>query len=336
MRNTGRTRLAAALGAGLAAIALAAPAQAECGRVAIANMTWATAEFAAHLDRIVLEAAFGCEVELVPGDTVPTVASMIERGQPDIAPEMWTNNAGAPLAAAFADGRVVRLVKILSDGPVEGWFVPDYFRESHPEVATVDDALARPDLFPHPEYDGVGAVYGCPSGWACQYVMENQFRAWRGGEKGFELVDPGSAAGLAGALTGAYDRGEAWLGYYSTPTALPAKYRMVKLDFGVPHDPAHWRDCTARPDCPDPKRNAWAESRVYTVAAAEFAESAPEALSWLRRRAWPAALAGEVALYMEENRYGGEDGARYFLEKYEDLWTSWLSPERAARVKSAR
>lgn len=323
--------LGACLGLGLAAPAAAA----ECGRVSVSNMNWASAEFAAHVDRIVLGAAFGCEVELVPGDTVPTLTSMTEKGEPDVAPEMWVNTAGEPLTVALDEGRLVQASKILSDGGQEGWWVPRYFKEAHPEIETIDDALARPDLFPHPEYSDLGAVYGCPSGWACQYVNDNLFRAYGGEDKGFALVDPGSAAGLDGAIARAYERGEPWLGYYWSPTAILAKYDMVMLGFGVPHDSEHWKACTAMPDCQDPKPNAWVESLAYTVVASAFAESAPEALDYLRKRSWPAAVAGDVLLYMDENQYEGEDGAIYFLENYEDLWIPWLSAEQAERVKAA-
>ena len=48
-----------ALAAGSAAALLAAPAAADCGLVTVADMNWASAEFAAHVDRIVLEEAFG-------------------------------------------------------------------------------------------------------------------------------------------------------------------------------------------------------------------------------------------------------------------------------------
>lgn len=322
--------------AGLGAALLAAqPAAAECGAVTIAEMNWASAQFAAHVDRIVLEEAYGCDVEIVPGDTSPTLASMTEKGEPDIAPEMWVNSAGKPLDDAIADGRLVMASKILVDGGKEGWWIPRYMKAAHPEIETIDDALARPDLFPHPEYADTGAVYGCPAGWGCQYINENLFRAYEGEDKGFELVDPGSAAGLDGALTGAYERERPWLGYYWKPTALLAKYDMVQLGFGVAHDSEHWKECTSTPDCPDPRPNAWVGSDAFTVVTASFADSASEALAYVQRRGWPEAVVDDIILYMDENQYQGEDAALYFFEKYEALWASWLTEEQAARVKAA-
>ena len=63
-------------------------AAAACGDVTIAEMNWASAEVIANLDKMILETGLGCSVELVPGDTVPTGTSMIEKAQPDVAPEL--------------------------------------------------------------------------------------------------------------------------------------------------------------------------------------------------------------------------------------------------------
>tara|TARA_B100001741_G_scaffold285033_1_gene260960 strand:- start:2147 stop:2380 length:234 start_codon:yes stop_codon:yes gene_type:complete len=47
-------------------------ANAACGKISIANMNWASANFMAEVDKIILEKGYGCEVELVPGATMPT------------------------------------------------------------------------------------------------------------------------------------------------------------------------------------------------------------------------------------------------------------------------
>ena len=70
----------------------------DCGKVTIAEMTWQSAAVLAHLDAKILSSGYGCDVELVPGDTMPTGTSMIEKGEPDIAPELWTNGLGPLLA----------------------------------------------------------------------------------------------------------------------------------------------------------------------------------------------------------------------------------------------
>ena len=62
--------------AALAAVAAPTAGQTACGKLTIAEMTWASAAVAAHMEKIILQKAYGCEVELVPGDTVPTSTSM--------------------------------------------------------------------------------------------------------------------------------------------------------------------------------------------------------------------------------------------------------------------
>lgn len=139
-------------------------AEAACGKLTIAEMTWASAAVAAHVEKIILQNAYGCHVELVPGDTVPTSTSMVERGEPDIAPEMWLISTRAVIDRGVREGRVKIAGQILSDGGEEGWWLPKAFVAKHPELTTLAEVLKRPDLFPDPEEPGMGRFYGCPSG----------------------------------------------------------------------------------------------------------------------------------------------------------------------------
>ena len=68
---------------------------AECGKVQVAEMTWTSAAVLAYFDALVLREGFGCDTEVVAGDTMPTSTSMAEKQQPDIASELWTNGLGA-------------------------------------------------------------------------------------------------------------------------------------------------------------------------------------------------------------------------------------------------
>jgi ABC-type proline/glycine betaine transport system substrate-binding protein len=52
-------------------------------------MNWQSAEVLSNLDKIILNEGYGCDAEITVGDTVPTITSMAEKGQPDIAPEAW-------------------------------------------------------------------------------------------------------------------------------------------------------------------------------------------------------------------------------------------------------
>ena len=72
-------------------------ANAACGKLVIAEQNWASAELMAEVDKVILEKAYGCEVELIPGATMPTFTSMDEKGAPDMNPEQWANAVYTPL-----------------------------------------------------------------------------------------------------------------------------------------------------------------------------------------------------------------------------------------------
>jgi glycine betaine/proline transport system substrate-binding protein len=311
-----------------------AAAQEECGEVTIANMNWASAEVIAEIDKLILSEGYGCDASLVAGDTMPTFTSMNEKGEPDLAPELWVNAVRAPLDAAVAEGELIIAAEILSDGGEEGWWIPKYLAEANPDIKTPADALARPDLFPAPEDDSMGAVHNCPSGWNCQISTGNLFTAYDGEGAGFQLVDTGSAAGLDGSIAKAYERGEGWLGYYWAPTAILGRYEMVKLDMGE-HDKEHWDSCTAVLDCADPKPNGWAKSEVFSVVTDEFAEKATVAMGYIGKRQWDNSTVNKLLAWMADEQATGEDAAFHFLENYEDVWTAWVEPEVADKVRAA-
>lgn len=322
------------LAAGLMGFAGAASAE-ECGRVTVANMNWQSAEVLAQIDKIILSEGYGCEVELVPGDTMPTLTSMMEKGEPDVAPEAWINAVREPLDKAVEEGKLVYAGKSLTDGGVEGWWIPDYIAEANPDIKTIDDALMHPELFPAPEDPSRGGVHNCPSGWNCQISTGNFFKAHGAADKGFDLIDTGSAAGLDGSIAKAYERSQGWLGYYWAPTAILGKYKMIRLGFNAEFDKAEWDGCTAVIDCENPKKNAWPSSDVYTVITKSFEERGGPAVDYLKARGWPNTTVNELLAWMSDNQATGEEGAEFFLKNNPEIWTKWVSEDAAAKVKKA-
>ncbi|AUH35128.1 glycine betaine ABC transporter substrate-binding protein [Paracoccus tegillarcae] len=319
---------------GLTFAAPAAFAQESCGDVSIAEMNWASAGLAAWVDKIILEEGYDCDVSLVNGDTVPTFTSMNEKGEPDLAPELWVNAVKIPLDAAVAEDRIVIASEILTDGGVEGFWVPTALAEEH-GIVTIEDALAHPELFPGAEDQSKGAFFNCPSGWACQIITANQYRAIGAEEKGFELVDSGSAAGLDGSIARAFNREEGWLGYYWAPTAILGKFDMTMLELGVEHEREEWDNCTVVQDCPEPTLNEWPRSDVFTAVTKEFSSENAITMDYLQARAWSNDTVNSILAWMGDNQATNEDGAYYFFETFPDVWQAWLPEDVAAKVQDA-
>ncbi|AWM25062.1 ABC transporter substrate-binding protein [Sinorhizobium fredii] len=317
-------------------LAVAGTANAACGDVTIASMNWQSAEVLAALDKFILTEGFGCNAEIIVGDTVPTITSMIEKGEPDVAPEGWVGLLPEVVNGGIGDGKLVAAADSLSDGGVQGWWIPKYVADAHPDIKTIDDALKHPELFPDPEDKSKGGVHNGPAGWGGTVVTGQFYKAYGGAAANFTLIDTGSAAGLDGSIAKAYERKEGWVGYYWAPTALLGKYDMVKLDHGVAFNEAEWKRCNTVADCADPKKNDWPKDKVQTLVTKGFSDRAgAEVMGYLGKRSWTNDTVNKLMAWMTDNQATGEDGAKHFLEENEPLWSQWVSPEVAENIKAA-
>lgn len=310
---------------------------AACGKVTIADMNWASAQIAASVDAFILKHGYGCATETVPGDTMPTAVSMTEKGRPDIAPELWLNNIKEPVEKAVIEKRLVIVGDVLANpgkNAGEGWWVPQYMIDKTPELATIEGVKKHAALFKDPEDPKKGRLLGCPAGWACQISTKNLYRAFAMKEAGFNLVDPGSGAALAGAIAKAYNRGEGVLTYYWAPTSLLSKFKMVRVDMG-PHDKQSFETCTGVANCADPKPNSFAVSDIKTVITARFADKNPQPVAYLKARTWTPEAFGAVLTYMENEQANGQAAALWFLKNHEKTWSTWVPPEVVAKIKAA-
>lgn len=309
---------------------------AECGDVTIASMNWQSAEVLAALDKLILTEGYGCNAEVIVGDTVPTITSMVEKGEPDLAPEGWVDLLPDVVNRGLKEGKLIVAATALSDGAVQGWWIPKYVADANPEIKTIDDALKHPELFPDPEDKSKGAVHNGPQGWGGTVVTSQLYKAYGGQAANFTLVDTGSAAGLDGSIAKAYERKEGWVGYYWAPTSILGKYQMVKLDHSVAYNAAEWKRCNTVADCADPKKNDWPKDKVQTLITKGFSERAGTGvMDYLNKRSWSNETVNRLMAWMTDNQASGEDGAKHFLKENPDMWKAWVSPEAAAKIGAA-
>ena len=313
-----------------------AASAAACGDVTIASMNWQSAEVLANVDKFILNKGFGCNADITTGDTVPTITSMVEKGQPDVAPEGWVDLLPEVANRGLSEGKIVKGATALPDGGIQGWWIPQYIADAHPDIKTIGDVLKHPELFPAPEDRSKGAIMNGPQGWGGTVVTSQLYKAFDGDKHNFTLVDTGSAAGLDGSIAKAYERKRGWVGYYWSPTSLLGKYKMVKLDAGVPENMAEWKRCETVADCPDPKPNSWPVDHVYTLMSKKFTDRAgPDVVGYLNTRAWSNDTVQKLMAWMTDNQATGEDGAKHFLKENEATWTKWVAPPVAQKVKAA-
>ncbi|TBR41416.1 ABC transporter substrate-binding protein [Marinomonas agarivorans] len=308
---------------------------ADCGDVTIADMNWSSASLIANVDQFILSEGYGCNAELIPGDTMPTGTSMLEKGEPDIAPELWANSMLKPLEQGVKEKRLRFAGKSLSDGGEEGFWLPKYLVDQYPSLATIEGVLKRPDLFEHPEDDELAAFYNCPPGWNCEISAANLFTALDMENHGFELVNSGSGAGLSGSIAKAYERKKGWLGYYWAPTAVLGKYEMVKVDFGTGVNEQHYKQCITQEGCANPKPTMYPPALVVSVTTERFASQEAAAYQYITKRAFTNQTMNKLLAWMEDNQAEGSIAAEHFLTNYESIWREWVSADAAEKIKAA-
>ena len=312
-----------------------------CGKLVIAEQNWASAELMANVDKIILEEGYGCEVELVPGATMPTFTSMNDKGTPDMNPEQWANAVYTPLKKAVSEKRLIIANQAPITGLGEGWWINPAAIEKYPQIKnmTAMEILEHPEWFPSKEDASKGGFMGCPAGWGCQLANANLYRAFDMEKKGWVLLDPGSAAGLDGSIAKASDSNEPWFGYYWNPTSMVGKYNLQPVDFGVPFAGRdNWDNCItlAEQDCADPKPTAWTKSEVNSIVSANFAKTGgKDVLSYVENRTYPGTVMNGMLVYMADNQAKGSDAAVEFLIKHEDIWTKWVSSDAAKKIKKS-
>ncbi|MGB3336178.1 MAG: glycine betaine ABC transporter substrate-binding protein [Devosia sp.] len=309
---------------------------AGCGTdrvIDIAEMTWPSAAALAQIHAKILDAGFDCNVEIVTGDTVPTTSSMVTRGSPAVAPELWTSTVQDQWDAALEEGSVVALGDAISDGTIEGWFIPRYTQEANPEIVSAETAIANPQVFPDPEEPSQGRMYTCPPGWGCELATGALFEA-HGMEETWNLFSPGSGGALDASIARAFTREEPILFYYWGPTAILGKFDAVALDMGEAKPEVY--ACNTNPDCDEPAGiTAYPSSPAIVGAASWLQEEAPSVAQYFSKVGLTNAEISELLVYGDENQADAEATAVNFLKTKEDVWTNWVSPEVADKVRAS-
>jgi glycine betaine/proline transport system substrate-binding protein len=311
-------------GAALAAGLTASSAAADCGEVSITEMDWASSAVVTAVASFLMEQGYGCTVQKVPSSTVPALTSVAETGEPDIVTETWVNSTPV-YEELVAAGKLVEVAEVLSDGGVEAWWIPAYLAEAHPELTTLEGIMANPELVG-------GRFHDCPSGWACDIINNNNYKASGLAEAGVERFQHGSGETLATAIAAAYQDKEPWFGYYWAPTSVLGKYPMVAVSTADYNAEAH--SCNGDPDCATPTLSAYPTAKVATAVSGAFAEREPEIVELMSNVTFTNAQMGEVLAWQDENNASYDEAAVYFLTNYSDTWGGWLNEEAKGKLSA--
>ena len=199
---------------------------AKAADIKISELNWQSGSMIAYIDSYIIKHGYGHDTEIVPGGIDATIQAMLATGSPNIVGEMWISSLGDGALKALDDGSLILATDGVIEGAGEGWFIPKSLADKH-NLNTIEDVLARPDLFPHPEDSSKGAIVTCPEGWTCKQKNLNLFKAFDMEAKGWKILEPGSGTALNAHWEGSVTKGQGAFGYYWTPTSFVGRLGLV-------------------------------------------------------------------------------------------------------------
>ena len=305
-------------------LTLSGGAYASCGTVSVGAMGWASGESLSAIAAFVLEQGYGCDASIVPTDTVPAVTSLAENGQPDVVPEVWVNSA--PVYPELVEkGAVITASKVFASGGEEGWWIPNYLAEKHPELTTIDGVLANPELVG-------GRFHNCPVGWGCRVVNDNLKVVHDLEGNGIEVFNHGSGANLAASIAAAFEDQEPWFGYYWGPTAVLGKYPMTRVDIGDVDPAQHALNQVEDQDPSKIGASGFPAANVVNAMTADFAKRAPDAADFMRNFSLPNDVISGFLAWKEENNASADETAAYVLTTHTDLIMGMVNDDARAKL----
>jgi glycine betaine/proline transport system substrate-binding protein len=319
--------------------AIAADAQCELDRpVVFAGLDWDSNAVHTAIAQFIFEEGYGCETDVLPGSTIPLFNGMV-RGDIDVTMETWRHLFADAWQAAVDSGEVTE-VGINFPDSTEAWFIPKYLVEGAdapaPDLKSVSDLAKYKDLFSDPEEPGKGRFYNCVIGWGCEVVNTKKYYAY-GLDEDFTNFRPGSGGAFSAAIEGAILKKQPIFFYYWGPTWLLGKVgdQLVQLE-EPPYDPEVWARLQAAED-PETVEEACAYpvTEIPIAVNKDFQESAPKLVEFLGNYHTTAALVSELLAWMQDNDGTPESAAKEFLSSREEVWTSWVPEDVAARVRDA-
>ena len=335
MRLKGLMTTAAALALGAAVSFGGQAAAAGCGTagtITVANMPWVSASTMASLTRDILVKGYGCKVDLVPGNTLPTATTMLLKGQPDIAPQLWTSTIQSVWDKILKKGQYYKANDVFSKGGLEGWWIPKYVAKAHPGLTSITDLNKYWKLFTSPVHPDTARVYIGPPGWGSTVISKNLFAALGLG-KHFKLFSAGSGANLEASIARKVALKQPIVAYYYSPSYVIAKYNLVRLKMPA-YSPAAF-DCLPKADCAHPKVTGWKPGQVALAANDRLKTAAPAVAAFLGHMQVPNHVMNVVSLWANNNEASGNQAATYFLKHYKTVWHLWVPAAVAKKIDAS-
>src|SRR5690625_3525283 len=204
-------------------------AEKSIDEIVFADAGWDSIRVHNYIARTIIEEGFGYETDETTGSTAATIQGLRE-GDINAYTEVWTDNIKEVYEEAIEAGDIEKVSTNFDDND-QGLYVPTYVIEGDPErgiepmapdLRTVEDLKDYPEVFEDPEDPGRGRIINGPTGSEVETAITEKFETY-GLDETMNNFIPGSDSAIVTDLVRAYEVGEAWVGYYWSPTWVDRK-----------------------------------------------------------------------------------------------------------------
>ncbi|MFA9399185.1 MAG: glycine betaine ABC transporter substrate-binding protein [Clostridiaceae bacterium] len=290
-------------------------------KIIIGEGDWDSNALHDQIVKIIIEEGYGVPTDIIIVDS-PVLISGLRTNDIDLSVEFWSDNI-LTYNDDISNGYYVELCTNFDDN-MQGIYVPAYLVQGEdaiaPDLKTVKDLKNYSDLFPDPEGSDKGIIYGGPEGWLVTEFLHKKMIEYGLDEYYvFRTID--SSATLSATLSGAYEKGEPWVGYNWEPTWVMGLYDMVLLE-----DEEFSTDNFEKGigSCPSVD--------VNVVATPKFIDEYPEIADFLSKYKTSSKLTSEGLAYMQKNGAEKEETAKWILNENKDLLKGWVSEDAYDKV----
>ena len=285
--------------------------------------------------KFVIENGYGNPVETIEV-TTPIMQASVANGDLDVAMEMWQQNWIDNYNEETAAGNIINLGMTYEGGP-QFFIIPKATADEF-NIVTIDDMKNHWDLVKDPEDGSKGEFHNCPIGWQCAEINRAKIFAY-GLDEFFNIKSGGSQAALDAALVGAQKKGDPVFAYYWAPTSIMGAYKWTILE-----EPAYTDSCwkeVAKGQADNtyvPKEAcAYENLPIEKGVNRDLEEKASDIYEMLSKMNVGLQPINTTAVWAVDADIQGdwEQAAIYYLQNYEDRWTTWMPSDIVEKVKEA-
>lgn len=293
-------------------------------KIVLGEGDWQSYQFYNQVVKFIVEEGYDVEVDIKLVDT-PLLIQTLTDGSVDANVELWAGNVPT-YDDDIESGKYIEAGVNFNDN-YQGIYIPKYLADEY-DIEYITDLADHKELFADPEVTNwdadsdKGVIYGGPSGWAATSFFIAKFansEVYPELVENFEFRPLESSALLDTTLTSAYNDEEPWAGYNWEPTTIMGLFDMVLLKDDEPFDAEAGTGNLPTND-------------VTVNISNQFNESYPELTVFFSNFSTSSQVASDALAYMSENELSAEETAKWWLENYVDMWSTWVSVDAKNKI----